>query len=119
MVCKFTEDGEVDFSNNPSYWVDGVGDAGNNPFAFEFTFLSAPFDAYKFGKRIHTITCMKDGKYIYNLAWMAVPGETIIDDSPYTDNPTKVSNFYDLQGRCVTGTPQHGIYIRNGKKYVK
>lgn len=26
---------------------------------------------------------------------------------------------YDLQGRRVTGTPQRGIYIRNGRKYVK
>ena len=26
--------------------------------------------------------------------------------------------IYDLQGRQLTSTPQKGIYIRNGKKYV-
>ena len=118
FVCKFTENGEVDYSNNSSYWMDGVGDAGNNPFAFEFTFLSAPLGNYKFGKRIHTITCMKDGKYIYNLAWMVEPSGSSIDDRNLIDNPPKSSISYDLQGRRIDKALMHSIYIVNGKKYI-
>ena len=116
VVCKFTEDGEVDFSNNSSCWIDGVGDAGNNPFAFEFTFL--PVDVCKLGKRIRTITCMKDGKYVYNLQWMAEPMGTSIYDNNHIDNSPKDSNFYDLQGRRIDNTPTRGVYIVNGKKKV-
>ena len=29
------------------------------------------------------------------------------------------SAIYDLQGRQLQSVPQHGIYIQNGKKYVK
>ena len=47
-VCQFTEDGEVDYSNDPCFWVDGVGNIGHNPFAFEFNFL--PYDEPKLGK---------------------------------------------------------------------
>ena len=35
--------------------------------------------------------------------------------SPLT---THLSPLYDLQGRRLTGTPQRGLYIKNGKKYV-
>jgi hypothetical protein len=119
FACKFTEDGEIDYSNNSSYWIDGVGDAGNNPFAFEFTFLSAPFNAYKFGKRIRTITCMKDGDYIYNIEWMAVPGDPYsIKDCNKADDSNKESYLYNLQGQRMDNTPRQGIYIQNGRKYV-
>lgn len=118
VVCKFSENGEVDYSNEPSYWIDGVGDAGNNPFAFEFTFLSFPSGAYKFGKRIRTITCMKDGKYIYNLAWMVEMTEDSIDDNSYTDKSPKESRLYDLQGRQLSHAPAKGVYIQDGKKQI-
>ena len=119
FACKFTEDGEIDYSNNSSYWIDGVGDGGNNPFAFEFTFLSAPFNAYKFGKRIRTITCMKDGDYIYNIEWMAVPGDpNSIKDCNKADDSNKESYLYNLQGQRMDNTPRQGIYIQNGRKFV-
>ena len=120
VVCKFTEDGEVDFSNGPSYWIDGVGDAANNPFAFEFTFLFPSLGVYKLGKRITTITCIKDGKYIYNLAWMVEPGwPNSIDDCNHADNSNKEYHLYNLQGQRMDSTPHHGVYIRGGRKYVR
>lgn len=39
--------------------------------------------------------------------------ETVADDSSKQNNA-----YYDLQGRRIQA-PQHGIYIHNGKKYVK
>jgi hypothetical protein len=29
------------------------------------------------------------------------------------------SHIFDLQGRQLNSVPAHGIYIQNGKKYVK
>ena len=70
-AVTYTEDGEVDYINDSSSWIDGVGDFLTNPFAFEFRFL--PYGETNFGKDISVITCMKDGKYIFNNEWMAVP----------------------------------------------
>lgn len=70
-VCKFTEDGDVDYVNDSDSWADGVGDLLNNPFAIELRFF--PFDEPKFGKEIMVRTCMKEGKYIFSDEWMAEP----------------------------------------------
>ena len=117
MVCKFTESGEVDYSNDIGGWIDGVGNLGTNPFAFELPF--APLGVPKLGKKIGLRSCMKDSKYIYNPLWMAMPTDPSIVDSKHIDNSPNSSHIYDLQGRSVTGTTQRGIYIQNGKKYVK
>ncbi len=33
--------------------------------------------------------------------------------------PSASSSIHDLQGRRLKGTPQKGVYIQNGRKYVK
>jgi hypothetical protein len=76
-VCSYSGN-EVDYSNGSSYWFDGVGAPLNNPFAFELPFL--PFDEPKLGKDIVVRTCMKDGKCIYMLDWLAEPIEPYKDD---------------------------------------
>ncbi len=35
-----------------------------------------------------------------------------------TASPQPAGRCYDLQGRCLSGKPQKGFYIQNGKKYV-
>lgn len=113
-VCRYSGD-EVDYSNDPGYWIDGVGAPFNNPFALEFSHLL--FDEPKLGKEIYVLTCMKDGKYIYCMEWMDSPVEpTSIDDRNHADNSQKASNLYDLQGRRLSAIPQKGVYIQNGKK---
>ncbi len=38
----------------------------------------------------------------------------------YSDKVDNVDNrIFDLQGRDLQGVPEAGIYIKNGKKYVK
>ena len=32
------------------------------------------------------------------------------------DSSLRTNNFYDLQGRRLSEKPQHGLYIKNGKK---
>lgn len=58
-----------------------------------------------------------------------IPGATVIVNYKYSDDPSGInlstrqldnsSAIYDLQGRQLQSVPQHGIYIQNGKKYVK
>ena len=118
-VCQSTDDGEVDYSNDPCFWVDGVGNIGHNPFAFEFNFL--PYDEPKLGKSTYVRTCMKDGEYIYSMEWTSVPIDDpeAIDKSIYTNNSPKGPRLYDLQGRRLQHVPTKGVYIQDGKKYIK
>ena len=116
-VCKFTDDGEVDYSNASSSWVDGIGTYLSNPFAFELRFL--PFEEPKLGKDIIVITCMKDGKYYFNVNWTYEPGnQSSINEGSYTDYSTKYPHLYDLQGRQLRHAPAKGVYIQDGKKRV-
>ncbi len=68
-VCKLSGD-EIEYSNGSSSWIDGVGACNYNPFAIEMPFL---LNESKFGKGIDVVTCMKDGKCIYDIVWRAEP----------------------------------------------
>ena len=37
---------------------------------------------------------------------------------PVVDQPQTSAAIYDLQGRRINGTPQHGLYIQNGRKFI-
>lgn len=115
-VCKFTDNGEVDYTHDSSSWIDGVGCPYNNPFAFELRFL--PFDEPKFGKDLTVFTSMKDGEYIFNIEWLASPiNPTSIGSVPPTGNSPKTSVLYDLSGRRVVN-PKRGLYIQGGKRVL-
>ena len=57
-------------------------------------------------------------KYGENTAPIYVKGDEIADIKRTSMTNTINGSLHDLQGRRVTGTPQRGIYIRNGKKIV-
>lgn len=42
-----------------------------------------------------------------------------IEELPATVVPARSAAIYDLQGRRLNGKPAHGMYIQNGRKYVK
>ena len=45
---------------------------------------------------------------------------TDTDGIEYVSTPSAADDaLYDLQGRKLNSVPQHGVYIKNGKKYVK
>ena len=115
-VCKLSGD-EIQYSYGSSSWIDGVGAYNYNPFSLEIPFL---LNEPKLGKEIFVVTCMKDGKYIYDLDWMAEPIEvTSINDSFQNDDSIQKNYTYDLQGRRLADKPQKGVYIKDGRKYVK
>ena len=43
---------------------------------------------------------------------------TGIEETLLTPHSSLLTPLYDLQGRRLNGTPQRGLYIKNGKKYV-
>ena len=51
--------------------------------------------------------------------WMdeAVHGITAIQAA--TQRDSHPSSLFDLHGRRLSAPPSHGIYIRNGRKYIK
>ncbi len=114
-VCLLSES-EIDYSNAPGFWVDGVGAPFTNPFAFEYSMHI--YDQPKLGKDISVRSCIKDGEYVFNEDWMSMPIETSIDERNHTDNSPKDSYIYDLQGRRLTSKPAKGLYIQNGRKMI-
>jgi len=85
-------------------WIDGIG---NTTEPFE------PLDGLGFYE------CYEDGKCLFNM-------DTIME--LITNTPVSIRNvirydtnstLYDLQGRRINGQPAKGMYIQNGRKYVK
>lgn len=101
-VCNLVGN-ELDYSNNSSVWIDGVGACLYNPFALEFNSNNP-----KFGKVINVVTCMKDGKYIFNMEWMTEPISKLDICRISSQNQFKV---YNLEGCQLTQNLQRGINI--------
>ena len=88
------------------FWIEGIGSVYGNPFAKEL---------YSELNNGYVESCMEGDKYVYQIEWFAEP--TSIGRSKVSPR-FLVPNFYDLQGRRLTGEPSHGIYIKDGKKVL-
>lgn len=113
-LCRLL-DNELDYSHNTSIWADGIGAPNCNPFSFEFL-----EDESKLDNRLEVITCMKDETYIYKHEWSVEPPPDAVESTHTTSEymPPKLPHLSDLQGRRLTARPRHGLYIREGRKYV-
>ena len=116
-VCTLLGD-DLNYSWGAGVWVDGIGAALENPFAFEslYTFYEEP----KLGEHVEVRSCMKDGEYVYIDDWRSAPTEPItsVDEKIHFDNSMKDYVLFDLQGRRLSDKPNKGVYIQNGKKLV-
>ena len=112
-VCTLLGD-DLNYSWGAGVWVDGIGAALENPFAFEslYTFYEEP----KLGEHVEVRSCMKDGEYIFIDDWMSKPGPTSIQEALKEDHED--TPIFDLQGRRLNDKPNKGVYIQNGKKLV-
>ena len=66
--------------------------------------------------------CVEDGRVIFMNDEFDTQQTNDIKDLYHTANAIsrKISNsLFDLQGRRITGIPSRGVYIKDGKKYVK
>ena len=96
------------------WWVEGIGSnlAPDNPYGWG---LSRSGDIYM-------DKCSVDGKTLFTYSDFAVPGwtENVTGlKSQHSVIPLSITNTYDLQGRRLADKPQKGMYIQDGKKYVK
>ena len=59
----------------------------------------------------------RNGEVLYDV-W---PEKRATDDIKFVSGAWTpiVNTLYDLQGRRLNNKPQNGLYIRDGKKYVK
>lgn len=86
-------------------WIDGVGNT------------SEPFEPLN---DLGFYQCLEDGVCVFNFDIFM---ELMLNEKTFIEsikgsipNP---SALYDLQGRCIKGQPQKGMYIQGGKKFVK
>ena len=101
--------------NNGLVLIEGLGCVNSNGLLLDylnpseecrqqFSYLYA---YYEKGKELFTFKEMP----------ITIVSQNVADTEVITKNAT-VSSFFDLQGRRLTGQPRHGLYIREGRKYV-
>ena len=90
--------------NIPNWWVEGVGSMCGLDVGFQM-----PGNSWNF------VSCQLGDVVLFEQKDLS----TLVVRTP-TFNDTKTpSAIYDLQGRRLNGEPRSGVYIRDGKKYVK
>ena len=92
-------------------WVEGIGSSlfGIYNGIYPPTLSSGITD--------HSVLSVYDGdELIFEEDDFMAPAVTAI--KTVTRDESENSAFYDLQGRRLTDTPQRGVYIRGGRKYV-
>ena len=65
----------------------------------------------------HVVECSVAGKVIYSEPVWKEP-TTGIENVRDNESGAKENALYDLSGRRIYQTPKHGVYIRNGRKYI-
>ena len=116
LECPFTRNPrDVAQNVNKLYWFDGIGSIrGFNP-ATEVVALceSKRFKACYVGDEL--IATYED----LLEAIGEVEGRTAVENIKYDRDSFKAEGIYDMQGRRLKDEPEHGLFIKNGDKFVK
>ena len=91
--------------SEPAYWLEGVGSRRDM------------FSLWRITPGAVFVSCEIDGRQVANQS--SFGPAAIITDIQDVSLPSASSPIHDLLGRLLKGTPQKGIYIKNGRKYVK
>lgn len=91
------------------YWLEGVGSR------YEM------FDIWpSFAASVKFLYCELNGERIADQSSFGDASlETLDIHQTTTRDKDDDSEIFDLTGRRLNGVPSHGVYIRNGRKYVK
>ena len=92
--------------------------------------LQLKWGVESYGECKMDVTLLYMVKKTFGNGYNEIEGPTVHVTFRYSDTPSGIESslthhlstrttIYDLQGRELQGVPQHGIYIMNGKKYVK
>ena len=92
-------------NSGPAYWLEGVG-SRRDMFSLWPVTPGAVF-----------VSCEIDGRQVADQSSFG-PAAIITDIQDVLPPPANRS-IHDLQGRRLNGIPQKGVYIQNGRKYVK
>ena len=97
-------------------WIEGVGS--------EFDFLSTNYQLYYPSCICYKITveCSVNGEVIYSNVPKEIASEwEKVSVALVWNNATQdtSNNLFDLQGRKLTTEPQHGVFIKGGKKVLR
>lgn len=89
------------------YWLEGVGSR------YEM------FDVWpSFAASVKFLYCELDGEVIADQSSFGDAAlETSVKQTEKGEN--KTPSIHDLQGRRLASPPVHGVYVHNGRKYVK
>ena len=104
-------------------WFGGVDENQVGYFEINDGLLNQPIelvDGSNFkvvGDGKYTISVQNPSKGLQEPLVMTVAKEATGISSIFTDKGN--NRIYDIQGRELKSVPEHGIYIQNGKKYVK
>lgn len=96
---------DKDRNSGPAYWLEGVG-SRRDMFSLWPVTPGAVF-----------VSCEIDGRQVADQSSFG-PAAIITDIQDALPPPANRS-IHDLQGRQLHGIPQKGVYIQNGRKYVK
>jgi hypothetical protein len=99
----------IDVSENnrhsgPAYWLEGVG-SRRDMFS-----LWPPGGVF--------VSCEIDGNQVADQSSFG-PAALMTEIQNISPDTSASNTIHDLQGRLLKGTPQKGIYIKNGRKMVK
>ena len=104
-ICIYVKDMARDLTD---VWIEGIGSIkyGIESLSMAFVTGSIPL----------LVKCTKGDVVLYNH-----PDAPVITNIrwPSVQNREADSATFNLQGRRLNGQPQHGIYIKDRKKYVK
>ena len=95
-------------------WVEGIGGTG--------VLYEPVMHTVSDGRKYSLTSCSMDGECIFTREDFSTQAYRITDGiflpTAQTADP-KENPIHDLQGRRLSSIPQKGIYIRNGRKYVR
>lgn len=94
-------------------FYDYVEAVGNTIHPFKFIKYSSP----DCDETSHVVECSVGGKVIYSEPVWKEP-TTGIENVRDNESMAKENALYDLSGRRIYQTPKHGVYIRNGRKFI-
>jgi len=108
--------GENEIETLADIWVEGIGGAATSPCFF--------WGAWETSISGMMQSCIQDGRVLFSWDDFFAPGiiSSLLQPSKdifETKQLESSSGIYDLQGRYLPNKLQKGVYIKDGRKYVK
>ena len=102
------------------YWLNGVGPIiAVEGVGYEENGILGMYFGSFMSDYLRFVACYEDGECIFDASDFNKPGIDTEIKVVESNRHTGTNIFYDLQGRRIQGEPQHGVYIRNGKKVMR